>query len=81
MKAPKYFYFRVNTKTDKEGIKVILEDASDCDVVEVTRCRDCRWCERFTSATLGPYFVCLLTGIEVWPADYCSRANVRDKNE
>ena len=40
MKPPKYFYFRV--KTDSKATKIILEDASDCDVVEVVRCRDCR---------------------------------------
>lgn len=40
MKPPKYFYFRV--KTDSKATKIILEDASDCDVVEVVRCRDCK---------------------------------------
>lgn len=39
MKPPKYFYFRV--KTDSKATKIILEDASDCDVVEVVRCREC----------------------------------------
>lgn len=40
MKPPKYFYFRV--KTDSKATKIILEDASDCDVVEVVRCRECK---------------------------------------
>lgn len=39
MKPPKYFYFRV--KTDSKATKIILEDASDCDVVEVVRCGEC----------------------------------------
>ena len=39
MKLPKYFYFRV--KTDSKATKIILENASDCDVVEVVRCREC----------------------------------------
>ena len=38
-KIPKYFYFRVHAgKTSIE-----LEDASDVDVVEAVRCRDCKW--------------------------------------
>ncbi len=41
MKPPKYFYFRV--KTDSKATKIILEDASDCDVVEVVRCRECKY--------------------------------------
>lgn len=37
-KIPKYFYFRVHAgKTSIE-----LEDASDIDVVEVVRCKDCK---------------------------------------
>lgn len=38
MKPPKYFYFRVIS--DKNGIT--LEDASDVDVSEVVRCKDCK---------------------------------------
>lgn len=35
---PKYFYFRVRVK----GLMTVeIEDASDVDVVEVVRCRDC----------------------------------------
>lgn len=36
---PKYFYFRV--KTTRKGTAIEVEDASDCDVVEVVRCKDC----------------------------------------
>ena len=39
MKVPKYFYFRV--KTVNHGTALALEDASDVDVVEVVRCKDC----------------------------------------
>ena len=42
MKPPKYFYFRV--KADIDGIT--LEDASDADVVEVVRCKDCIYWQR-----------------------------------
>lgn len=41
MELPKYFYFRVRPK-DK-GTAVDLEDASDADVVEVVRCKDCKY--------------------------------------
>ncbi len=41
MKPPKYFYFRI--KTDSKASKIILEDASGCDVVEVVRCKDCEY--------------------------------------
>jgi len=35
---PKYFYFRVHANRTS----IELEDASDADVVEVVRCRDCK---------------------------------------
>lgn len=37
MKPPAYYYFHV--KTTKDGL--VIEDASDADVVEVVRCHDC----------------------------------------
>lgn len=41
MELPKYFYIRVRPKN--MGTAVDLEDASDADVVEVVRCKDCKW--------------------------------------
>ena len=41
MEAPKYFYFRV--KTVNHGTALELENASDADVVEVVRCKDCKY--------------------------------------
>lgn len=41
MKIPEYFYFRV--KSDPNGLTLTLEDASDADVVEVVRCKDCEY--------------------------------------
>lgn len=38
---PKYFYFRV--KTTRKGTAIEVEDASDCDVVEVVRCKNCKY--------------------------------------
>lgn len=39
MKIPKYFYFRV--RVINKGTGVEIEEASDVDVVEVVRCKDC----------------------------------------
>ena len=41
MKIPKYFYFRVRVINKGTGVEV--EDASDADVVEVVRCKDCEF--------------------------------------
>lgn len=38
MQIPKYFYFRI--KTDRKGLTLEIEDASDTDVAEVVRCRE-----------------------------------------
>lgn len=41
MRIPKYFYYRVRVINKGTGVEV--EDASDVDVAEVVRCRDCKW--------------------------------------
>ena len=44
MKLPKYFYFRVKIDVTNDGkAEVRAEDASDVDVVEVVRCKDCKF--------------------------------------
>jgi hypothetical protein len=43
MKLPKYFYYRVKARHHGTGIEV--EDASNEDVVEVVRCKDCVYYE------------------------------------
>lgn len=56
MECPKYFYFRV--KPNQHGTAIEIEDASDVDVVEVVRCKDCKhhesypehgyiWCNKY----------------------------------
>lgn len=43
MKIPKYFYFRVRVKGNHHGkAEIEVEDASNEDVVEVVRCKDCK---------------------------------------
>lgn len=63
---PKYFYFRVHVNMTS----VEIEDASDVDVVEVVRCKDCndyqtkfRWCK--------------LHDGEMQPTDFCSYGEQR----
>ena len=79
MTIPKYFYFRVRPKN--KGTAIELEDASDVDVVEVIRCKDCKhycvhsffgrevgYCERnkkFSEMAM------------MEPGDYCSYAVMR----
>ena len=41
MKFPKYFYFKI--KVINHGCGIEVEDASDLDVVEVVRCKDCKY--------------------------------------
>ena len=53
MDIPKYFYFRV--KVVNKGTAIELEDASDTDVVEVIRCKDC---EHFRIGKDGKTGVC-----------------------
>lgn len=45
MEIPKYFYFRV--RVINKGTSVEVEDASDVDVVEVVRCKDCKFFRRY----------------------------------
>lgn len=40
MELPKYFYFRLHPV--EKGTAVEIEDASDADVVEIIRCKDCK---------------------------------------
>ena len=41
MECPKYLYFRL--KSNRHGTVIEIEDASDADVVEVVRCKDCKY--------------------------------------
>lgn len=79
-KMPEHFYFRI-----KAGItKVEIEDASDADVVEVVRCKDCKhykpgkhfddipFCYRLKGKDGKP------VGYNFSPDDFCSRGERRD---
>ena len=84
MKVPEYFYFRVSKKVSYEdgkvSVKLNLENASDVDVVEITRCIDCRRMNLFETE-LGPVRVCNLSGNEITQDDFCSNAIRKDVME
>lgn len=67
MKLPKYFYFRV--KMINHGTGVVVEDASDADVVEVIRCNDCK---HFRGDGLECHW-----GMFAYEDDYCSNRERR----
>ena len=72
MKLPKYFYFRV--KSINKGTGMLLEDASDADVVEVVRCRDCESCIDGFICTKGHF-----SGM-TFPNNFCSEGRRNKSN-
>ncbi len=79
MKLPKFFYFLV--KSEEKGTKIVLENASDRDVVEVIRCRECRYwggeyadneCSLITEMAVPKYW------LKTQPEDYCSSGERRE---
>lgn len=77
MECPKYFYFRV--KPNRHGTVIEIEDASDADVVEVVRCKDCKHYQFADNRAFGiPVKMCEWFGFEdVDDDDFCSRAERR----
>lgn len=73
MKAPKYLYFRV--KTANHGTDLDIEDASDVDVVEVVRCKDCDW---WTKQEDSPRGRCALFQIYSTGGWFCGSAERRE---
>jgi Zn finger protein HypA/HybF involved in hydrogenase expression len=74
MKMPEYFYFRV--KTVKHGTAIEVENASDADVVEVVRCKDCKYAEYIDDVKTLWCTECG-QGRTVAPNDFCSYAERR----
>lgn len=90
MKVPEYFYFRV--KTVNHGTAIEVENASDADVVEVVRCKDCKhwmpydwmFSEVWQSPNIDDYpedeIGCNYCDVHMKSSDFCSRAE-RRRNE
>ena len=91
MKIPKYFYFRV--KPINKGTGIELEDASDVDVVEVVRCKDCKhwipydwmFSEVWQSRNMADYpeeeIGCDCCDMAMKANDFCSRSERRGVTE
>ena len=91
MKIPKYFYFRV--KPINKGTGIELEDASEVDVVEVVRCKDCKhwipydwmFSEIWQSRNMADYpedeIGCDCCDMAMKADDFCSRAVRREVTE
>lgn len=75
MELPKYFYFRVNAVN--HGTAIELEDASDVDVVEVVRCKDCVYYENFLCGRFSAYG----NSVEEPEYDYCSYGERREDDK
>ena len=72
-KIPKYFYFRVHVK--KTSIE--LEDASDADVVEVVRCKDCKHSTEWYGDRRRCFLWCE-DGISVFEDGFCNYWDRKD---
>lgn len=78
MKIPKYFYFRV--RVINKGTGVEIEDASDADVEEVVRCKDCVFWG-LKREWLESEHKCLQLGFDTGSMFFCGFAEERrDKN-
>lgn len=75
-KLPKYFYFRITPVINKGALtQIMVEDASDTDVVEVVRCKDCKFYTPYeVDSTEG---MCKKTNLVCYD-DYCSSAERKD---
>ena len=75
---PKYFYFRINVT--QKGTAIEVEDASDCDVVEVVRCKDCIYFDKYTDCIEKYQWdgFCADWAKNTYENWYCSRAERRE---
>lgn len=76
-KLPKYFYFRV--RATRHGTAIEVEDASDCDVVEVVRCKDCIYFDKYIDCQKMYQWdgFCADWARNTYENWYCSRAERR----
>ena len=75
MEFPKYFYFKINVIDHGCGVEV--EDASDLDVVEVVRCKDCK--HAIKDKVLKDRYDCQMLDMYVSPNGYCSDGEVKNE--
>ena len=59
----------------------LIDDAPTVDAVEVVRCRDCRYWEKFQSSILGEVMCCIAQGemnVQKDPNDFCCYGERKD---
>lgn len=55
----------------KGAIRRVLQQATAADVVEVVRCKDCKYYEQAKVNNKG-FLICPASGMEITEADFCS---------
>ena len=55
----------------KGAIRRVLQQATAADVVEVVRCKDCKYYEQAKVNNKG-FLICPASGMEIAEADFCS---------
>lgn len=60
-----------------------VEEAPTADVVEVVRCKDCKYCNTYMSWNNRKYLGCTYNGLitEIDADHYCSHGERREENE
>ena len=62
----------------KGAIRRVLQQAQSADVVEVVRCKDCRYSERARITDNG-LKICAASGMEITDDDFCSYGERRSE--
>ncbi len=67
---------------DVDFVFDMVDDAPEADVVEVVRCKDCKYREtRICAITGNEMLSCNYSGFAVKPTHYCSYGERRKENE
>ncbi len=69
-KLPKYFYFRLHPAN--KGTAVEIEDASDVEVKEIVRCKDCK------HNPLDTWFECPIAHLKYDENRWCWKGERKD---
>ena len=62
-----------------DNLESRLKGLPSADVVEVVRCKDCKYCEKRRTANCLTFFYCLMQECSVKDNDYCSYGEKKDE--
>lgn len=62
----------------KGAIRRVLQQATAADVIEVVRCKDCKYYEQAKVNNKG-FLICPASGMEIAEADFCSYGERRSE--